>query len=271
MQWPPISASMIIGPSVPSSSPRGRKRISGFEDKLCVILCLNTIVGKYKSKCQSTAKSKGQSTACLVLIRVQVRVNVGHRNRGSAPLERMADGMIGLHNVWDTTPGEIPDRPRLNHSRTEGLFSVATFTTPPQTGAKDEFYRSAPPQHLRNKGSRLGADNLTLEGVATELVSSDVPSVNRLWQSAMFFSRLGQRRSPSEVLSKFGLRGQPGDFVYRANDASHAEDTGKLGPKWEGPYEVTEALGKGAYKLRDMDGRELPRTWNICNLKKCYL
>ncbi|GJQ98911.1 reverse transcriptase domain-containing protein [Tanacetum coccineum] len=62
-----------------------------------------------------------------------------------------------------------------------------------------------------------------------------------------------------------------GDFVYRANDASHAEDTGKLGPKWEGPYEVTEALGKGAYKLRDMDGRELPRTWNICNLKKCYL
>ncbi|GJR64295.1 reverse transcriptase domain-containing protein [Tanacetum coccineum] len=48
---------------------------------------------------------------------------------------------------------------------------------------------------------------------------------------------------------------RPGDFVYRANDASHAEDTGKLGPKWEGPYEVTEALGKGAYKLRDMEGR----------------
>ncbi|GJU17802.1 reverse transcriptase domain-containing protein [Tanacetum coccineum] len=52
-----------------------------------------------------------------------------------------------------------------------------------------------------------------------------------------------------------------GDFVYRANDASHAEDTGKLGPKWEGPYEVTEALGKGAYKLRDMDGRKLGPKW----------
>ncbi|GKA96500.1 reverse transcriptase domain-containing protein [Tanacetum coccineum] len=68
-----------------------------------------------------------------------------------------------------------------------------------------------------------------------------------------------------------GVSFRPGDFVYRANDASHAEDTGKLRPKWEGPYEVTEALGKGAYKLRDMDGRALPRTWNICNLKKCYL
>ncbi|GJU70502.1 reverse transcriptase domain-containing protein [Tanacetum coccineum] len=63
---------------------------------------------------------------------------------------------------------------------------------------------------------------------------------------------------------------KPGDLVYRSNDASRAEDIRKLGPKWEGPYEVTEALGKGAYKLRDRDGKQLPRTWNISNLKKCY-
>ncbi|GJQ96104.1 hypothetical protein Tco_0007243 [Tanacetum coccineum] len=61
---------------------------------------------------------------------------------------------------------------------------------------------------------------------------------------------------------------KPGDLVYRSNEASRVEDTGKLGPKWEGPYEVTEALGKGSYKLKDRNGRELPRTWNICNLKK---
>nr|GEY09238.1 reverse transcriptase domain-containing protein [Tanacetum cinerariifolium] len=63
----------------------------------------------------------------------------------------------------------------------------------------------------------------------------------------------------------------PGDFVYRSNDASHAVAGGKLGPKWEGPYEVTEALGDGAYKLRSMDGTILSRTWNIANLKRCYL
>ncbi|GKD87654.1 hypothetical protein Tco_1358808 [Tanacetum coccineum] len=51
-----------------------------------------------------------------------------------------------------------------------------------------------------------------------------------------------------------------GDLVYRNNDASHTEDTRKLGPKWEGPYKVTEALGKGAHKLRDRDGKQLPRT-----------
>nr|GEU81540.1 reverse transcriptase domain-containing protein [Tanacetum cinerariifolium] len=68
-----------------------------------------------------------------------------------------------------------------------------------------------------------------------------------------------------------GVTFRPGDFVSRGNDASHAVDGGKLGPKWEGPYEVMEALGDGAYKLRSMDETVLPRTWNIANLKKCYL
>ncbi|GJS31610.1 reverse transcriptase domain-containing protein [Tanacetum coccineum] len=54
---------------------------------------------------------------------------------------------------------------------------------------------------------------------------------------------------------------KPGDLIYRNNNANRAEDIGKLGPKWEGPYEVTEALGKGAYKLRDRDRKQLPRTW----------
>nr|GEZ67934.1 reverse transcriptase domain-containing protein [Tanacetum cinerariifolium] len=45
----------------------------------------------------------------------------------------------------------------------------------------------------------------------------------------------------------------------------------RLGPKWEGPYEVTKALDKGAYKLRDRNGKLVPRTWNIRNLKKCYV
>ncbi|GJY75206.1 reverse transcriptase domain-containing protein [Tanacetum coccineum] len=64
---------------------------------------------------------------------------------------------------------------------------------------------------------------------------------------------------------------KPGDLVYQSNEASHAEDTGKLGPKWEGPYKVMEALGKGSYKLKDRNGKEVPRTWNVRNLKKCYI
>ncbi|GJR39851.1 reverse transcriptase domain-containing protein [Tanacetum coccineum] len=68
-----------------------------------------------------------------------------------------------------------------------------------------------------------------------------------------------------------GTSFKPGDMVYRSNEASHAQDGGKLGPKWEGPYEVKESLGRGAYKLKDRKGNDMPRTWNICNLKKCYI
>ncbi|GKA71206.1 reverse transcriptase domain-containing protein [Tanacetum coccineum] len=56
---------------------------------------------------------------------------------------------------------------------------------------------------------------------------------------------------------------KPGDFVYRSNEASHNKEGRKLGPKWEGPYEVVEALGKGAYKIRNDSGDILPRTWNV--------
>nr|GEV87556.1 reverse transcriptase domain-containing protein [Tanacetum cinerariifolium] len=83
---------------------------------------------------------------------------------------------------------------------------------------------------------------------------------------------------PGEIVSDNGkqfsdnpFKDWPGDFVYRSNDASHAVAGEKLGPKWEGPYEVTEALGDGAYKLRSMGRIILSKTWNIANLKRCYL
>ena len=41
----------------------------------------------------------------------------------------------------------------------------------------------------------------------------------------------------------------------------------KLAPKWTGPYRVKEVLGKGAYKLETLDGKEIPRTWNATNLR----
>ncbi|GJS55599.1 hypothetical protein Tco_0628961 [Tanacetum coccineum] len=53
----------------------------------------------------------------------------------------------------------------------------AAFTTPPQT-APEANTTEPPPPPIRNKGPELGADNLTLEGVATELAPSDFVSQN---------------------------------------------------------------------------------------------
>jgi hypothetical protein len=63
----------------------------------------------------------------------------------------------------------------------------------------------------------------------------------------------------------------PGDYVFRNNDASKAEKQGKLGQQWEGPYQVLEAFGNGAYRLATMHGQPLPRTWNGAQLKRCYI
>ena len=62
-----------------------------------------------------------------------------------------------------------------------------------------------------------------------------------------------------------------GDLVLRkvlGNTKDPAD--GKLGPNWEGPYRVVGKAEANAYKLRDMDGNLIPRTWNVSNLKKYY-
>ncbi|RDY09223.1 hypothetical protein CR513_06448, partial [Mucuna pruriens] len=37
-------------------------------------------------------------------------------------------------------------------------------------------------------------------------------------------------------------------------------------PNWEGPFRVIERVGKGAYHLEHLDGKKIPRTWNMLNL-----
>lgn len=64
-------------------------------------------------------------------------------------------------------------------------------------------------------------------------------------------------------------RFEKGDLVLRRADA--LKPTGKLDPNWEGPYVITEVLKGGAYELKDMEGKTLPRPWNISNLKKYYV
>uniref|UniRef100_A0A2N9GSI0 Uncharacterized protein n=1 Tax=Fagus sylvatica TaxID=28930 RepID=A0A2N9GSI0_FAGSY len=64
---------------------------------------------------------------------------------------------------------------------------------------------------------------------------------------------------------------QVGDLVLRKVVANTRNpNDGKLGPNWEGPYQVTSFAGVGAYRLTDLDGKSVLRPWNICNLKKYF-
>ncbi|XP_071704436.1 uncharacterized protein [Rutidosis leptorrhynchoides] len=61
------------------------------------------------------------------------------------------------------------------------------------------------------------------------------------------------------------------DLVWQKNEANRAEDTGKLGPKWEGPYKVIGVSDTAAYWLASLDGKAIKCTWHAQTLKQCYI
>ncbi|KAL0405853.1 UNVERIFIED_CONTAM: hypothetical protein Slati_3899200 [Sesamum latifolium] len=61
---------------------------------------------------------------------------------------------------------------------------------------------------------------------------------------------------------------QMGDLVLKKAEPSGP--VGKLDHKWEGPYKIMKIVNGGAYKLQQMDGKSVPRMWNIANVKKYY-
>ena len=63
-----------------------------------------------------------------------------------------------------------------------------------------------------------------------------------------------------------------GDLVLRKMESvGRAKEQGKLTPNWEGPYKIVEVVRDGTFRLENMEGHVLPRTWNTDNLKKYYL
>ncbi|KAI0498268.1 hypothetical protein KFK09_021509 [Dendrobium nobile] len=62
-----------------------------------------------------------------------------------------------------------------------------------------------------------------------------------------------------------------GDLVLRSIEAAgKGPQQNKLSPLWEGPYLVAAMVKPGTFKLKDAEGKMLPRTWNIENLRKYY-
>ena len=62
---------------------------------------------------------------------------------------------------------------------------------------------------------------------------------------------------------------QPGDLVLRKVDPT-GQRIGKLGPNWEGPYQVVAQSRPGAYRLTTLKGRGIPNSWNAEHLKPYY-
>nr|GEW22997.1 reverse transcriptase domain-containing protein [Tanacetum cinerariifolium] len=102
---------------------------------------------------------------------------------------------------------------------------------------------------------------LTLRTAEVDMVKNDeaLEIILDLLEEKREDEAIQEAKSKAKMEKYYNARGRntsfkPGNLIYQNNEASHAEDGGKLRPKWEAPYEVTKALGKGSYKLRDRNG-----------------
>ncbi|RDX83581.1 Tf2-11, partial [Mucuna pruriens] len=62
---------------------------------------------------------------------------------------------------------------------------------------------------------------------------------------------------------------EEGDLVL--GKTTLGAEKNKLTPKWEGPFRISEKVGRGAYRLEHLDGRRIPRTWNTSSLRRTEL
>jgi transposase InsO family protein len=62
---------------------------------------------------------------------------------------------------------------------------------------------------------------------------------------------------------------KPGHLVLRR--VANPDTGGKLQLKWEGPFLVVSSSRPGSYRLKDMDGNDIPRSWNANELRRYYV
>jgi hypothetical protein len=62
---------------------------------------------------------------------------------------------------------------------------------------------------------------------------------------------------------------RPGHLVLRR--VAKPDTVGKLQLKWEGPFLVVSSSRPGSYRLKDMDGNDIPRSWNADELRRYYV
>jgi hypothetical protein len=62
---------------------------------------------------------------------------------------------------------------------------------------------------------------------------------------------------------------EPGHLVLRR--VANPETAGKLQLKWEGPFLVVSSSRPSSYRLKDMDGNDIPRSWNADELRRYYV
>ncbi|KAK9064300.1 hypothetical protein SSX86_015680 [Deinandra increscens subsp. villosa] len=124
--------------------------------------------------------------------------------------------------------------------------------------------------------AEIGMPTYRIENISEHTNDSELLVNLALTQERRDLAAISEARYKKQMEGYYNQRVRsvtyrPGDYVFRNNEASRQADQGKLGPNWEGPYQILEAHEKGSYKLATLEGKPVPRHWNAMQLKKCYM
>ncbi|RDX89001.1 hypothetical protein CR513_29340, partial [Mucuna pruriens] len=92
-----------------------------------------------------------------------------------------------------------------------------------------------------------------------------------LLQEVREIAHIKEYAAKARVARKYGQKVIHRDFEEKdlvLRKITLGAEKNKLTPKWEGPFRVTEKVGKGAYRLEHLDGRRIPCTWNAGSLRR---
>src|SRR5436190_19747975 len=79
-----------------------------------------------------------------------------------------------------------------------------------------------------------------------------------------------QQKNRHDNKIKKEIRFEIGDKILLKDAAKEKQWSGKLRSKWNAPYYIHEIIGKGAYKLRTLEGKVLKTSHNIKHIKKYF-
>ncbi|GES96338.1 DDE-type integrase/transposase/recombinase [Rhizophagus clarus] len=136
------------------------------------------------------------------------------------------------------------------------------------------FITKISPFYLVNgREAKLSVDNLSdnLEHINQRLLSliDDLPHVREEAKIKVRESQVKQKDYHDQKIKK-ELNFEIEDKVLYYDAAKEKQWTGKLDPKWKGPFYIHEIRQNGAYKLRSMKGKVLRTPVNGSLLKLYY-
>nr|KYP53992.1 hypothetical protein KK1_000157 [Cajanus cajan] len=104
------------------------------------------------------------------------------------------------------------------------------------------------------------------------VIRAELDVLDEVREKAQIVAEACKQRMTRRVNSKLKRRNfQEGDLVWRATGSARRNPIeGKLAANWDGPLRVRHALNNGAYKLEELSGKVIPRTWNSTHLKTYY-